>query len=390
MRKTHILAFVPLLMFLMIVSSQAIANVQTGIDVTILKVPAQDLQSQMQSIDFENAVPMPLPQPPASLPDVAASAENISSSNALAGVSKGKDGSGKLNPMSIPKSKFAPSEESDDISSQEYGTYKHPFTTSRADARNNQTSRQYPFRASGKLYFNIGAATYVCSASLIKNGIIVTAAHCVAPYGGQSFYSNWVYVPAKDDNFVNNAPYGVYSASSAVVMTSWYNGSSGCSVVCPEDVALLRANVDPVTLKYPGQLTGYLGYGWDNWGVTSFAGLNAIQLTQLGYPVGLDYGGVMQRTDSLGYTLTASGWFNNTTIGSRQRGGSSGGPWIANFGIDPVATPDTPGSAANKNIIVGVTSWGYVSTGPKVQGASPFTSSNITVLVNTFCPGPGC
>jgi hypothetical protein len=32
-----------------------------------------------------------------------------------------------------------------------------------------------------------------------------------------------------------------------------------------------------------------------------------------------------------------------------------------------------------------VTSWGYTSTSPKQQGASPFTSTNIVPLVNSAC-----
>lgn len=98
----------------------------------------------------------------------------------------------------------------------------------------------------------------------------------------------------------------------------------------------------------------------------------------------------MIRTDSLGYTITDAEWFNNIQIGSRMTGGSSGGPWIINFGIDPIATPDAPGLGAKKNVVVAVTSWGYVSPSPKVQGASPFTSGNIVPLVNTFCPSPAC
>jgi hypothetical protein len=39
-----------------------------------------------------------------------------------------------------------------------------------------------------------------------------------------------------------------------------------------------------------------------------------------------------------------------------------------------------------------VTSWGYVSSAIKQQGASPFTSTNIVPLVNAACAGsdPRC
>lgn len=384
--------FFPLitLMFFIIANNPAFAGdqVKQAGQTTVLTLPPKDLAAQMKAIDFANAVAMKMPVSTKPAPNAQEIAQGKKAAifNGTPGVSNGAGGSGKQNPMSIPKS--ISSEADDGISTQEYGTFNHPFTTSRADSSNNITSKSYPFRATGKLFFNIGESSYVCSASLIKKGIILTAAHCVAGYGETQFYSNWVYVPAKDDNFISNAPYGVYGVSEATVMTSWFEGTDGCDVVCPNDVALLKAI--PLNNKYPGQRTGWLGYGWDGFGFTSFAGLNAIELTQLGYPVGLDNGGIMQRTDSLGYTDTSESNFNNTIIGSRMTGGSSGGPWIANFGIDPAPTSDTPGFDAQKNIAVGVTSWGYISPDPKVQGASPFTSSNIVLLVDTFCPSTAC
>ena len=353
-----------------------------------VQVPGQNFQSQTQAIDFANAIPMPLPintnLPPSGEGFMAPAVKG------RPGFSPGSIGSGRESPTSIPKSKFVA--EVSDIVPQEYGTYNHPFTTSRVDFYRNQTSRQYPARASGKLFFNIGAATYVCSASMIKKGVLVTAAHCMAGYGEQQFYSNWVYVPAQDDNVTNNAPFGTWTAAEGYVLTSWFNGSSGCNVVCPDDVGVLRVLQDAEGV-WVGQKTGVLAYGWNGFSFTSFLGKSATQITQLGYPVGSDNGGVMQRTDSLGYTDTTAGAFNNTIIGTRQTGGSSGGPWIANFGINPQATPDTAGAAAGKNAVIGVTSWGYTSAGPKVQGASPFTSSNIVSLINAICPAPdtpGC
>jgi hypothetical protein len=91
----------------------------------------------------------------------------------------------------------------------------------------------------------------------------------------------------------------------------------------------------------------------------------------------------MERNDSSGFKNTT--YSSNTIIGSQMDGGSSGGPWLVNFGIPPTLTGETNGSAANPNIVVGVTSWGYISTGPKEQGASPFTSNNIVSLVNSAC-----
>jgi hypothetical protein len=91
----------------------------------------------------------------------------------------------------------------------------------------------------------------------------------------------------------------------------------------------------------------------------------------------------MERNDSSGYVN--AGLSNNTIIGSNMNGGSSGGPWIVNFGIKPTLTGEIDGAAPNPNIVVGVTSWGYISLALKEQGASPFTSNNIVSLVNSAC-----
>jgi hypothetical protein len=62
---------------------------------------------------------------------------------------------------------------------------------------------------------------------LIKPGIVVTAAHCVANFGQRQFYSNWQYVPAYRGGF---APYGVFTAKNAYVLSSYYIGTDPCAV----------------------------------------------------------------------------------------------------------------------------------------------------------------
>ena len=95
-----------------------------------------------------------------------------------------------------------------------------------------------------------------------------------------------------------------------------------------------------------------------------------------GVEFALDGGNLQERTDSQGQTMSSLS--NNTLIGSLQSNGSSGGPWVVNLGQPPVLTNINFGSAADHNIIVGVTSWGYNDASVKEQGASPFTTGNIT------------
>jgi hypothetical protein len=141
--------------------------------------------------------------------------------------------------------------------------------------------------------------------------------------------------------------------------------------------------LNPQSGRYAGVITGWYGYGWNGY---SYNSSQQALISQLGYPVALDNGLLMERGDSQGYTSAPNS--NNTIIGSLMTGGSSGGPWLVNLGLTTaVASPTTFGFAASHNIVVGVTSWGYTNTspGPKQQGAAPFTSGNIVVLVNTVC-----
>lgn len=313
-------------------------------------------QAPVSSVDFSKAKPMPLPQ-----------AKVRPEPNAVIPVWPGAPG---VSPGSSKPGKLAIPEQA--------GTSNHPFTTGRA----NVSSGTYPADAAGKLFFKIGQGNFVCSASLIKPGVVVTAAHCVANFGKKQFYSGWQFVPGY---WKGNAPFGVWTASVAAVLTSYFDGSDPCAqsgVICQDDVALLVLNAQ--NGKYPGSSIGWFGYGWNGYSYFPWLGLTQAQITQLGYPVALDGGAIMERTDSLGYTK--SDFNNNTIIGSLMTGGSSGGPWLVNFGYPAVLSGGiTNGAAAASNIVVGVTSWGYTDQTIKEQGASPFTSGNIVLLVNAVC-----
>jgi len=355
-------------------------------NVTILHVPSMAAQVGVE-IDYVNARPMQLPRAPGRS-DAEAQQDLINalrsqSSLGVPGFLSGGEGNGAMNLVRLgaPRVSDDDVEDADDVSSQEFGTNNHPFSTAQADLIPTATNTSYPYRASGKLFFNIGTSTFVCSASLIKRGLVVTAAHCVAEFGKSKFHSNWRFVPGYKNG---SAPFGTWTAASATILTAYFNGTDPCStpgVVCRDDIAVLRLN--PQANAFPGAATGWYGFGTNTWGFTS-NGLTHI--TQIGYPVCLDNGQQMQRNDSQGFKSVSNS--NNTVIGSLMCGGSSGGPWVVNFGIRPSLTGTANGTAPNPNIVVGVTSWGFINNAVKEQGASPFLSTNITVLVNAACGNP--
>jgi hypothetical protein len=107
-----------------------------------------------------------------------------------------------------------------------------------------------------------------------------------------------VFVPAYNNG---TAPYGAWSVSYATVMTSYLNGSDPCAqsgVICQDDVAVLVLN--PQSGKYAGTTVGWYAYGWNGYSYNSSA---QALITQLGYPVDLDSGVYMERTDTQGHTV---------------------------------------------------------------------------------------
>ena len=332
------------------------------------------------ALDFVNARPMPLPRATAPI-DMVPSLGDLGTP----GFSEGEVGNGRTNPITLP-SPTINDQDSDmegPLGPDEYGTGHLPFSTARADLFTTATNTEYPYSASGKLYFqDPNNNTFVCSASMIKRGVVVTAAHCVANYGHSQYYHNWQFIPGYRQirPAPPVAPYGTWTVNQAWVTTAYYNGTDNCSqygVVCPDDVAVLLLN--PQSGRYVGTQTGWYGYAWGGMGFYN----GVTHITQIGYPLCLDNGVRMERNDSQG--LVSATESSNTVIGSLMCGGSSGGPWLINFGIRPALTGTGNGTASTSNAVVGVTSWGSTSNAPKRMGASPFTSNNIVSLVNSAC-----
>ena len=277
-----------------------------------------------------------------------------------------------------------------------FGAGSHPFTTNRAGAEDSASPIDlFPWSPTGKLFMKFGAQSFVCTASVIGKNLLVTAAHCVHNFGQLEggFASAITFEPARH---LNDRPFGAWTAIQWWIPRSYFDGTDIClpqapGVVCENDVAVVV--LDPNDGKAIGDLTGRYAIkelgddGFREFGYVAFNGQLAAELTQLGYP-SKDYDGLqMIRTDSLGYQDEP----NNVVIGSAQTGGSSGGPWLQNFGArtsfsGPEASDD------DLNVVSAVTSWGFISGDVKVQGASRFGKNttftqrtNIQALIDDAC-----
>jgi V8-like Glu-specific endopeptidase len=279
-----------------------------------------------------------------------------------------------------------------DVAPEAFGEGKHPFTTVRASADKDPTpTDKYPWSPTGKLFMKFGNATFVCTASVIRKGLLVTAAHCVHNFGeGEGGFADSIeFQPAL---YESSMPFGKWTGKQWWIPKVYFDGTDVCSteapgVVCENDVAVIV--VEPATDgKLIGDVSGMYDFKDGEFGYPIFLGEKATEFTQLGYPSANYDGDKMVRTDSLGYQDDP----NNVVIGSNQTGGSSGGPWLQNFGTETDDFTGTKPTDADPNQVTATTSWGFTLGTIKVQGASRFATntaftikSNIETLVEAAC-----
>jgi V8-like Glu-specific endopeptidase len=306
---------------------------------------------------FKAAKPLPMPHadPGATLREEPSAAGTVESSD-------GRAPSQRLGPSA--QRLFTPDtkDRSDGAASAPgaVGTIGAQFTSTRVFPLFTGTSasfsadRAYPYSTVGTLFFSINGSPFLCSASVIQHRIVATAGHCVHSGTASGFYSNWVFVPAFRDG---TAPLLSWNWRAAIVTGAWATG--GGTVPNAADYAMIEFGDQRVgrrTLAL-GDVTGWLG-----WQTRS---LSANHTSKLGYPCNLDGCQKMQNITSGAFRNTAP---NNVEYGSDATGGSSGGPWVQNFQL--LQAGGGTGSNTGSNRVVGVTSYIYVPSDPKVQGAS--------------------
>jgi V8-like Glu-specific endopeptidase len=253
---------------------------------------------------------------------------------------------------------------------ENYGSLNAQFSSSRLVPVTADLT--YPYSAVGKLFFTIpGSGNYVCSASVIANRIVLTAGHCVHKGSGgtaSGYYTNWLFVPAYRSGA---APFQKWTWSHVQTTESWANGNR--SVPNSADYGMLEMQDQTINGK-PQQIanvTGKLGYATQK--------LIPNHAHMLGYPCNFDSCQLMHQVTAQSFKASSA---NNVEYGSDSQGGSSGGPWIQNFGIP--STGQKGGVNPTMNQVIAVTSYGYTNPAFMVQGAANF-NDEFTTLINSMC-----
>ena len=210
----------------------------------------------------------------------------------------------------------------------------------------------------GKVFFTLNGVNKVCSAAIVNSegaDTVWTAGHCVHGGGSLGWATNWVFVPAYDDDLANPAPYGVWSASYLVSRTAWIQSS-----YAGEDmgVAIMNTNFGGWHIVHY-----FGGHGFR-------ANLSKYQrVYAFGYPSSTPYDGGNLWGCSSDVMPT---WDYGTISSDRLRSGcdftygASGGPWLLYYN----------GSWGYLN---GITSAGY----PNVYTNSPYFGANAQSLYDS-------
>ena len=286
-----------------------------------------------------------------------------------------------------------------------------PFTSrivaQRPNSSNGAPGNAAPYRQTGKLFMRFGELFFVCSASVIRPGLVLTAAHCVHDFGqgNVGFADEVFFQPARHND---ELPFGEWTVQSIIIPGVYFNGADRClpaaiGIVCENDVAILvmnsRINEEGVEEEI-GDVVGRYGLYQNDRGYTPLGGDGdlAAHLTQISYPQGGFTGVRMIQNESVAVqdsplALGPDTDFNQVVIGSNLTGGSSGGPWIHNFGKSD-GFQGVPAVDSNRNRVAAVTSWGFVDNSIKIQGASRFGNNtafpaggptNVNTLINFGC-----
>jgi V8-like Glu-specific endopeptidase len=257
--------------------------------------------------------------------------------------------------------------------------YPYPFT--RFDVyrhlyASNAIPPVFPYRAIGKLFFtDQTGANFICSASVIRPHLVLTARHCifnyVDPQGGQFFttvvfYPGWfcAAAPCPQPGGANGF---LHNGWPARMLATWVSNAAGAQF----DIGFIQTFDDQ-----GGGCGGSSGRPIESYtGVLGFqtgGDVRTFHYNMFGYPAAPPFTGtLMVEAQGSPGADNPFGTTNTFSNGNDMTGGSSGGPWIISF---------FPDQSGNANIVFGLNSFGFV-TRPLETVSPKFLSTNFTPLL---------
>lgn len=242
-----------------------------------------------------------------------------------------------------------------------FGAYPFSYTRYRLfpDRNDFLIYKTFPYKTTGKLFFTIpGKGNYVCSASSVNsanNSVVWTAGHCVYSPDIHQWHTNFLFVPGRA---YGGSPYGSWTVKQAWTLGGW---SSNGLLEYDHGALVMNLGGSGVPGKI-GQKVGFLGF---------IANASRLQHWHIhGYPqAARDLGSTPPgaQFDGEHHEICASAWAMDDMptgtagadpqtigVGCDQTGGTSGGPWVVNFG----------GMAGANNFLNGNNSYRYPGPNP--------------------------
>jgi V8-like Glu-specific endopeptidase len=167
----------------------------------------------------------------------------------------------------------------------------------------------------GKVFFTINGADYVCSAGTVTSAnhdLVVTAGHCAQDASG-AWAQNWIYVPGYDRG---DRPYGTFAARRFFVPEQW-------STTHDENYDVAMVALAPAGERHVADVTGTQNIAFDT--------PRGQPVYAFGYPIGGRYDG--------GELVYCDGAPNpdmrritqGQGLACDMNEGASGGPWLSRF-----------------------------------------------------------